>query len=310
MDRLFYSQKEYYQDKLGGRFQKIPLTIASTCPNREGLRGMQTCVFCDEWGSSAYPEQRHQSLQSQIESKIGLIGKARSVTNFLAYFQTYTSTFLSVQRLKSSFDAALAHPQVRGLIIGTRPDCLSPAVIEIINEYAKKTYFAVELGVQTLFDHHLDFLRRGHNARKSLDAIMLIKSRTKVDLGVHLMFGLPQETDEELVETAKILSDHKVTSVKLHNLHVLKGTPLEQLYYDKQFEPISLEEYTRRVALFLEHLDSEICIERLAALSSRWNELVAPLWTRHKLKTRDYMVMQFKTLGLIQGVKAAVSVPA
>jgi radical SAM protein (TIGR01212 family) len=282
---------DFYKSLFDGkRAQKIPVTIATDCPNRRGLNGMQTCIFCDEWGSSAYPEQRSQLLQTQISDKLSTLKLKYKNSVFLAYFQAYTNTFMGTKRLKESFDCALSFTEMRGIIIGTRPDCISPAVLNLWNEYTPKTYVGVELGVQTFFDDDLEFLKRGHSAQASIDAVKLIKSKTNVDLGIHLMFGLPYETDDRIVEMAKIISDLPIDNVKLHNLHVLKNTPLEKIFESGFFKPIELEAYTKRVILFLKHLDPRVRIQRLAALSSRWEELVSPEWTKHKMKNTQAII--------------------
>lgn len=297
----FFPLSQFYKNKFGFKVQKIPLTIASTCPNRLGLKGMQTCIFCDEWGSSAYPEQRTQTVTEQIQEKMGFLGHHRSAENFLAYFQTYTSTFLGVKKLRESFEEALKFPEIKGVIIGTRPDCISDAVIQLVNEFKEKTYIAVELGVQSFNDETLVYMRRGHDSSASEKAVKVIKEKTGVDVGIHLIFGWPQETNEDLIRTAQICNSLDIQHVKIHHLHVLKNTPLEEEYLAGRFQPLSLEEYAPRVTLFLEHLSPAISVERLAALSSRWDELVAPEWTKWKLKTREYIIAHMKARQSYQG---------
>ncbi len=301
MDLPFFPQSQFYKQKFGFKVQKIPLTIASTCPNRMGLKGMTTCVFCDEWGSSAYPEQRELSLTEQIDAKLQMLAVKRRAENFLAYFQTYTSTFLGVQKMRESFDMVLANPAVKGIIIGTRPDCLSKGVFELINEYQLKTYVSVELGVQSFENHQLEFLRRGHTGEQSIKAVRLLNEFTTADVGIHMIFGLPNETDAEIIRAAELISKEKISSVKIHNLHVLKNTPLAEMHARGEFVPDTLEEYSRKVILFLQHLSPEICVERLVALSSHWEELIAPEWNKHKLKTRNFIIAQMVAANAVQG---------
>ncbi|HEX4925277.1 MAG TPA: TIGR01212 family radical SAM protein [Bdellovibrionales bacterium] len=292
----------YYKARFGGRVQKLPVTVATDCPNRAGLKGMQTCVFCDEWGSSAYPEQRSQELKRQLLDTVKQRGARYGATGYLAYFQAYTSTFLGLNRLRESFDTALGIENVHGLIVGTRPDCLSKALLDFWNEYAAKTYVSVELGVQSFNDAHLEFMRRGHDSQASVRAIELIRRACpEVDLGVHLIFGSPGETDHDAVEAARTLNRLGVGHVKLHNLHVLKGTPLAEQYAHGEFAPIELDAYTERVIAFLRHLSPEIRVHRLAAVSSRWDELVAPEWTRYKMKISQYIIDEMKRRGAVQG---------
>jgi radical SAM superfamily enzyme len=157
-------------------------------------------------------------------------------------------------------------------------------------EFHQRSFVAVELGVQSFFDDDLEFMRRGHTAQASLDAVHKIADATDVDLGIHLIFGNPGETDERIVRTAEIVNTLPITNVKLHNLHVLKNTPLEQIYHQGGFIPLEREDYSRRVKLFLQHLAPHISLHRLAALAPRWDELVAPQWTADKMGTHQYII--------------------
>ena len=297
----YYPISEFYKNQFGGKVYKIPVTVVDNCPNRMGLKGMQTCVFCDVWGSAARSESMTMELSAQIEKYHAHIAKRFHSDQFLVYFQAYTNTFTKITALRANFDLALNYDYVKGLVIGTRPDCLSKGVLDLWNEYHEKSFVAVELGVQSFFNDQLEFMRRGHTREQSIDAIHKITQNTKVDLGIHLMFGMPGETNEQIIETAKIISDLPVTNVKLHNLHVLKQTPLEDIYYQGDFAPIEREAYAERVALFLQHLSPRIAIHRLAALSSRWEELVAPEWTARKMETHQYLIDYLRARQIYQG---------
>lgn len=294
-----------YASLFGGRVQKIPVTIAGTCPNREGFKGMETCVFCDEWGSAAYPEQQQMGLREQIDSKRRLLGERYCSQAFLIYFQAYTSSFLAVTRLRNHFETALSYPEVKGLVLGTRPDCVPPALIELLKEYSKKTFVSIELGVQSFFEEPLRFLRRGHGPQAVFDAIKRLTAHPEIDVGIHLIFGLPGETEDSLRETARIVAELGVHHVKLHNLHVLKGTALETLHARGEFVPLELDDYAHRVSFFLQHLPKTIAVQRLAAVSSRWDELVAPEWTRHKMKSHQYIIDKMHFAGAYQGQRVS-----
>ena len=208
----------------------------------------------------------------------------------MVYFQAYTNTFTKLSILRQNFETALSFPGVVGFVVGTRPDCLSEGVLKLWQEYHEKAFVAVELGVQSFFDDQLEFMRRGHSSADSLRAIEKISKNTTVDLGIHLMFGQPGETDEDILMTAKIINDLPIKNVKLHNLHVLKDTPLENIYAAGKFIPIEREAYARRVQIFIENLRPDIYIHRLAAYSSRWEELIAPKWTSDKMGTHQFMI--------------------
>jgi uncharacterized protein len=297
----YFKISTQYKQRFGTRVQKIPVTIAETCPNRLGLKGMQTCIFCDEWGSAAYPEQRKLPLKEQIESKLDFLGKRYAADTFFVYFQAYTSSFLAVRRLRDHFETALSFPKVKGLIVGTRPDCVPPALVELCREYQERCFTSIELGVQTFSDPQLTFLRRGHDAATAVRCIRQIKETSTIDLGIHLIFGLPGETRDEIIQTARLVSSLPIDHVKLHNLHVLRNTPLETLYQEGCFTPLSLEVYAERVELFLQHLSPHIAIQRLAAVSSRWDELVAPEWTRHKMKSTQFIEDKMRAHEAYQG---------
>ena len=292
---------EFYQARFGGKVYKIPVSVVDDCPNRRGLKGMQTCVFCDVWGSAAKSESLSMGLREQIEKYQAEISRKYKAENFLIYFQAYTNTFTKLDVLRIHFETAHSFAKVRGFVIGTRPDCLSQGVMELWQDYHNKSYVAVELGVQSFDNSQLEFMRRGHTREQSLKAIEKISKATSVDLGIHLMFGQPGETDTQIIETARICNDLPLTSVKLHNLHVLKETPLENIYRDGGFQPIERDLYAHRVQLFLEHLSPRIYIQRLAAFASRWEELVAPRWTSDKMGTHQFLIDHLRAQQSFQG---------
>lgn len=263
---------------------------------------MQTCVFCDQWGSAANSDSFQMNLRSQIEKYHQNISKKYNSKKFLIYYQAYTNTFTRLQSLKENFDIALEYPFVAGFAIGTRPDCLSKGVFDLWNEYNEKSFVAVELGVQSFFNHHLEFMKRGHSGDDSINAIHKIAKDTNVDLGIHLIFGNPNETKEEVIETAKICNDLPITNIKLHHLHVLKNTGLEKIHNEGQFTPISFDQYAERIGLFLSHLHPRLRIHRLAAYSSRWDELIAPNWTADKMKTHQGIIDYLRAHKIHQGL--------
>lgn len=229
-------------------------------------------------------------LREQIETFRVTIAKRFKAKAFLVYFQAYTNTFTKISGLRQNFETALSYDFVKGFVVGTRPDCLSKGVLDLWQEFHQRSFVAVELGVQSFFDDQLEFMRRGHTAQASLDAIRKIADSTDVDLGIHLIFGNPGETDEQIIRTAEIVNKLPITNVKLHNLHALKNTPLEGMYHRGEFTPIDRETYSHRVQLFLQHLSPHIAMHRLAAFASRWEELVAPAWTADKMGTHQYII--------------------
>jgi uncharacterized protein len=296
----YFPISQVYKQRFGSKVVKVPVSIADNCPNRAGIKGMKTCIFCDVHGSFAYPESQGDEIREQIVRHREKVAKRFNAHKFLVYFQAYTTTFTQLARLKEGFEAALEQPDVAGLIVGTRPDTLSEAVLRAWKEYSERTFVGIELGVQSFDDEQLIWMRRGHTAAQAIKGIERVAA-SGVDTGIHLIFGWPTENEKQIIETAKLCNDLPITNVKLHNLHVLKQTPLEEMYRDGTFAPVELDEYASRVALFLEHLSPRIAVHRLAALSSRWDELVAPAWTRHKMKSYQGIIDRIHALGSYQG---------
>ena len=299
----YHSVSEHFKRIFGEKVYKIPVSVVDDCPNRMGLKGMKTCSFCDVWGSAANEGSFQLSLDEQITKYHGIIAKKYRAHKFLVYFQAYTNTFTKIPVLRANFETALKYPFVSGFVLGTRPDCLSESVLQLWQEYCERSFVSVELGVQSFFNPHLDFMRRGHTAEDSLKAITKIASKTTVDLGIHLIFGSPAETDEQIVEAARICNDLPITNVKLHNLHVLKNTELERLFLEEKFVPIELEHYSNRVQLFLSHLHPRIAVHRLAAYASRWEELIAPRWTADRMGPHQYIIDSLRAEKIYQGCK-------
>lgn len=299
----YFPISQFYRQIFGGsKVYKISVAVADTCPNREGLRGMQTCRFCDQWGSAAYAKNLDKPLAEQIDKVRKTLIEKRGAEKFLVYFQAYTTTFTRVAKLRSEMEFSLTYPDVVGLVVGTRPDCISDALLDSFNAMAERAFMAVEMGVQSFDDGQLEWMRRGHSAADSTKALMRIHRQCpNVNLGIHLMFGLPDETDQSIIDTALRVNDLPIQNVKLHNLHVLKHTPLEEDFNKGEFMPIDRDTYFRRTKLFLQYLRKDIAVHRLAAYAPRWDELIAPAWTSHKMQTYSDMLNYMHEQGAYQG---------
>jgi radical SAM protein (TIGR01212 family) len=298
----YYPISQFYRERFGMKVHKISVAVADTCPNREGLRGMQTCNFCDQWGSAAYAKNLEKPLKEQIEEVRETVRLKRRAEKFVVYFQAYTTTFSKVSRLREQFELALSYPDVVGLVVGTRPDCVSGAFLDACNEMSKRTFMAVEMGVQSFDNELLKWMRRGHTIEQSEKAIELIASKCPdVNLGIHLIFGNPGETEETVIEAAKRTNLMPIQNVKLHHMHVLKDTPLADDFAAGLFTPMEQQQYFHHCTLFLQHLRKDIAVHRLAAFSSRWDELIAPKWTTFKMEIYQGMLSYMRERGAYQG---------
>lgn len=297
----YFPISERYNQIFGSKVYKIPVTTVDDCPNRRGLKGMETCIFCDVWGSAARSEAVTMNLRDQITKFRSIIKKKFKAEKFLVYFQAYTNSFEKIDTLRKQFETCLEFEDVVGFVVGTRPDCISPKLFDLWQEFHEKKYVSVEIGAQSFNDTHLEFMKRGHNNEATIKALHRIREHTTVDLGIHLMFGWPGETIEQVIEAAHICNSLPISNVKLHNLHVLKDTPLANMFFDNQFTPIELDDYATFVTHFIENLKPDIAVHRLAALASRHDELIAPDWTKLKMHTFQTIIDKFKERNTHQG---------
>lgn len=293
---------QFYRRKFGEKVYKISVSVAETCPVRKGKDADSICIFCDEWGSAAaHLRQGPQGLVEQILENRERVAARYKANKFLVYFQPYTNTFDRLSNLERNIQTALDQDRIAGIVLGTRPDCLPKGIFPMLKRFAEQAYVSVELGAQSFFEERVDFLKRGHTAAKSIEAVHKLKELAGVHVGVHLIFGLPDETREEVRETATMVNGLPIDDVKLHNLHVLKNTHLEALYRSGEFKPIELEDYAIKVADFLEVLSPRVAVQRLAATAPNWEELIAPEWTKWKMKPTQAVIAELEQRGSWQG---------
>lgn len=298
----------YYKKRFGQKVFKVPVSIAEDCPNRAGIKGMKTCIFCDEHGSFAYPKSQKEQLIKQIHLHRAKVAERFNSQKFVVYFQAYTSTFTQLQKIKDAFEVAMSEPDMVGIVVGTRPDCLSDGLLDLWKETSEKTFLSIEIGVQSFDNKQLEWMRRGHTAEQSIKGLQRIRERCpKADLGIHLMFGWPGETVADVQASARLCNQLPINNVKLHNLHVLKNTPLEEMFFKNEFTPVEFDEYCSLVGAYLAELSPEIYLHRLVALASRWDELIAPDWTRYKMTTYQNMINYLNQNKIYQGQQFQVS---
>jgi radical SAM protein (TIGR01212 family) len=239
--------------QFGCRVQRISVDAGFTCPNRDGTVGTGGCIFCGGDGSGAKGIARGLEVSAQIEQGKEVMVRKFRAQKYLAYFQPYSNTYAPTDRLRALYDEALAVPDVVGLIVGTRPDCLPPEVVELLAGYAERTYLWLELGLQSSVDRVLEGINRGHDVAAFVDAVRRCTARG-IRVCAHLILGLPGETREEMLATAELLNGLGVAGVKLHQLHVMKGTRLEEMYREGAVRLFELDGYASLVCDFLERL--------------------------------------------------------
>lgn len=294
----FYSFNKYLKDLFGCRVQRIPLNANFTCPNR--LDGKPGCIYC--YQGSSYKE-KSLDLKEQLEKGILFAKKKYKAKKFLAYFQAYTNTFDKVENLKKKYDVIKLFPDIVGLIIGTRPDCINEEILKLINSYTDDYLVWIEYGLQSPHFETLKWMNRGHYFSDFLKALFLTKLKfPKIKVCTHVILGFPGENKEKMLETAKILSNLPIDGIKIHPLHILKGTPLAKIYEEKKFPILSLEEYADIVTDFISYLPQNVVIQRVTGEAPE-DLLIAPKWCsfKEKMKVINTINDFFKKKNLYQG---------
>jgi len=283
----------------GCRVHRISVDAGFSCPNRDGTAGTSGCIFCGGRGSGAHGILRDASVTEQIEAGKEVMVRKYKAKRFIAYFQAYSNTYAPHELLRRLYDEALAVPGVVGLIVGTRPDCLPPETVALLAEYARRTYFWLELGLQSPLDRTLEILRRGHDFAAFENAVRECRG-AGIRVCAHIILGLPGESREEMLATADVLNRLGVEGVKIHLLHVMKETPLEEMYRRGEVTLLDRDEYVGLVCDFLERLRPEISIQRLTGDGGH-DHLVAPLWSLRKFEVLNAIDYELERRGTRQG---------
>ena len=225
---------------------KITLDAGFNCPNRDGTISYGGCIFCDESGSFSKCHDNLLSIEKQIEVGIERQRKRFKAEKFLSYFQAFTNTYATVEQLKKIYDSALSYKDIVGMSIGTRPDCVDPEKIDLISSYTDNHYVWIEYGLQSIHNKTLKAINRGHSYEDFVKAVKLTQNRG-INICAHVIIGLPGETKEDMLETAKAIAELGIDGVKIHAYCALKGTKLAQMYDAGEFNPLSQNEYVNIV---------------------------------------------------------------
>jgi len=279
MPQKYRSLNEFLRNRYGCRVQKIAIDANFTCPNRDGTIARGGCIYCNARGSGT-GAARHMSVKDQIiRGKQGMFLRYKA-KKFLVYFQAHTNTYAPIQTLKELYDQALSIPGIVGLCIGTRPDCISDDVLNLLQSYAKDYLIWIEYGLQSMHNKTLDFINRGHHFDAFKEAILATQNRGILTCA-HIILGLPNETREHVIQTTNAVANLKVDSVKPHLLYVVKDTPMEKLYRQGLYKCLYPSQYADWVCDVIERLPPETIIQRLTG-EPHSHELVAPTWTLNK----------------------------
>jgi radical SAM protein (TIGR01212 family) len=289
----------YLRERFGTRVQKVTLDAGLTCPNRDGRVGVGGCLYCNERGSGTGAWARGRSITAQIEEGIARLGRRYGVSRFIAYFQSFSNTYAPVDTLQALYQEALAFPEVVGLSIGTRPDCLSPEILDLLAGLARERLVWLELGLQSAHDATLKRINRGHDVACFSQSVEAAAARG-LEVVAHVILGLPGEGPEEMAATARYLGGLPIQGVKIHLLYVVRGSGLEGLYRAGSYRALEAGEYVGLVADFLELLPPHLVIHRVTGDPHR-EELVAPTWCLDKPKVLKGIREELARRGSRQG---------
>jgi len=276
----YHSLNFYYRRRFGAKVWKLSLDAGFDCPNRDGTLGAKGCIFCNPAGFSPSRRLGLTSIADQAKEGIQRLKQRYGVQRFVAYFQPATNTYAPIDRLRAVYEEALAIPEIVGLAIGTRPDCVGEDVLDLLADLAGRTWVVVEYGMQTIHDRTLDLIHRGHHYDAFLDAYQRTRRR-KIDVGVHVILGLPGESREDQLATALQLAQLEIHSVKLHNLYAMRGTPLAEEVMAGRIRLPEFQEYVTWAVDLIERLPPQVVIERLSG-DAPAEYLLGPQWCLDK----------------------------
>jgi len=299
-DKRYNQFSAYLKNRFGAKVYKITIDAGFSCPNRDGTISSGGCIFCDDTGSFSQAHSNLFSIEQQVEIGVETLSKRFKAEKFMSYFQAYSNTYKPAKELETIYKASLKHPDVVGISIGTRPDCVDEDKLNLISDISKDWYTWVEYGLQSSHNHTLMRINRGHDYECFVRAYEKTKEKG-INVCVHVILGL-WESRDEMLQTAQRLADLNVDGVKIHMLCALEGTPLAKMYENNEIDFMSEDDYVSLVCDFLEILPKTTTIHRLAGNGFR-KSLIAPRWLGAKLDCLNKIDRELLKRNSYQGFK-------
>ena len=303
--KRYYDFKSFLVNRFGCKVHKLQIDAGFTCPNRDGKLAVGGCAYCDGRGSTLRQKGPLPSVAEQIRSGKALYRNLRGAAKFIAYFQTFTNTYGPVEKLRALYDEALLQEDVIGISIGTRPDCVDEGILDLLQGYAKTKHVWIEYGLQSIHDRTLERIGRGHDAATFVEAARKTAGRG-LFVCTHIIEGLPGESREDMIETARAVSALPVDGIKIHSLLALRGTEVGRLYEEGKIALLSQGEYVSTVCDILEILHPETVIQRITAEGYR-DIYLGPDWAANKLKVLNAIDRELENRDTWQGAKYEVT---
>jgi radical SAM protein (TIGR01212 family) len=295
----YYDLNTYFRAQFGERVHKLTVDAGFDCPNRDGTIARGGCIYCNAQGSGTGLYARGLSVREQLERSKSPVARRFKAYKFIAYFQSFSNTYAPLSRLRSAYEEALAVPDIVGLAIGTRPDCIDENALALLEQHARRYLVWIEYGLQSARDQTLAAIQRGHDVRCFIDAVERTRNRG-IAICAHVILGLPGESRRDMLATARLVSDLGLNGIKLHLLYVIKGTPLEEMYRRGGYRCLEQAEYADIVCEVIEHLPPQMVIQRITS-DPHPRELVAPAWALEKKQTIEMIHHNFEARQTRQG---------
>ncbi len=298
-NKRYHTYNYYLKNKYHQKVAKVALNADFTCPNRDGSKGYGGCIFCSSSGSGDYAGNVHDHLEKQFQTISQIMKRKWPECAYIAYFQANTNTYGPLDKIKKMIQPFLEKEDVKGIALAASPDCLSEEIVCYLSEVNQTKDVYIELGLQTIHDETSKLINRGHTYQEFLDGLALCR-QYNLEVCVHIINGLPFETKEMMIETAKTLGQLDIQALKIHMLFVVKNTKLQQMYENHEFEMLTRQEYIDIVVEQLRYINPEIILERLTG-DGKIDDLIAPMWSIKKVTILNDIDKQMKERDIYQG---------
>lgn len=302
----YYPFSYFLRENFPVKVHKISIHAGFTCPNRDGLAGVGGCTYCANESFSPNVRETIAPIKEQVENGIKFLKRRYGAEKFIAYFQAFTNTYADVDTLKDRYDEALLNKDVIGLSIGTRPDCITDDILDLIHSYTEEYHVWVEYGLQSIHDRTLQLVNRGHDYKAFEDAILLTKQKDGIKICAHVILGLPGEDWNDMMETAGTVSALGIDGIKIHHLYIAKNTAMANDYLNGKIKTMKMEEYVSLACDFLERISSDIVIQRLVG-DTHGDFLISPVWNATKGEVFAAITNELKHRNSYQGAKCALT---
>ncbi len=298
-DKPYNNFNSNMRERFGKKVVRLSIDAGFSCPNRDGKISTGGCIFCSEKGSGEFSGDSNFSIKTQMNNQIQLISSKWNDNLYLAYFQSFSNTYSDVDTLKIKFEQALSFPNVIGLAIATRADCINDDVINLLSDLSKKTYILIEMGLQSVYNEHHNFLNTGYTKQTFIDSATKL-SNIDVDVVAHFILGLPNTPKSNEDDIIKFINNSPISGIKIHMLNILKGTKLADFYHVNPFNMLSMNEYLEKVLYIIERIDPNIVVHRFTGDGAK-DLLIEPNWILNKRKVLNTFTKMMKDRNTYQG---------